>query len=188
MAGKNRKDTAAPVNIYLIGFMCSGKTSTGKALARLLKRRFADLDLIVEKKAGLKIAELVTAKGLKAFRKLEAGAMRELAGKRRLAAALGGGVYPSRRWAKLLKSTGVTVYLHCPWPELEKRLKAARGLRPRLRGPWKQARRRAKKLYTERLPFYRLSDLEINTSGLTPAQTAALIVGTLHNNSIFGGK
>ena len=133
----------------------------------------------MKKKAGLKITELVTVKGLKAFRKLEAGAVRELAGKRGLAAALGGGIYPSRRWAGLLKSTGVTVCLRCPWPELEKRLKAARGPRPRLRGPWEQARRRAKKLYAERLPLYRLADLEINTSGLTPSRTAALITRKL---------
>jgi len=162
-------------NIYLTGFMCAGKTSTGKILARRLKRRFADSDLIVEKKAGMKISKLVTTKGLKAFRDLETGAMREMAGKQGLVAALGGGIYPSRRWAKLLKTTGFTIYLHCLWAELEKRLKAARGPRPRLRGNWEQARRRAKKLYSKRLPFYRLSDLIINTTGRTPAGTAALI-------------
>ena len=91
------------VNIYLVGFMCAGKTSTGKALARLLKLRFADSDHMAEKKAGREIAELVPAKGLKAFRNLEARMVRELAGKRGLVVALGGGVYPSRKWAKLLK-------------------------------------------------------------------------------------
>ncbi|MCX5785502.1 MAG: hypothetical protein NTX59_07420 [Elusimicrobia bacterium] len=180
MADKNRKNTQTSVNIYLTGFMCAGKTSTGKALARLLKRKFADSDRLVEKQAGIKIAELVDTKGLRAFRKLEAGAVRALAGKRGLAAALGGGIYPSRRWAGLLKSTGVTVYLHCAWPELEKRLKIARDLRPRLSGHWEQARKRANKLYSKRLPFYRLADLEINAGRLTPAQTAALIARKLN--------
>lgn len=169
-------------NIYLLGFMCAGKTSTGRILARKLKRRFADSDRLVEKKTGLKITELVTAAGLKAFRKLEAGAVRELAGEQGLVAALGGGIYPSGLRAKLLKSTGVTVYLHCPWPELEKRLKSARGPRPLLGGPLKPALRRARKLYAERLPFYRLADLETSTAGLTPARTAAVIARMLNRD------
>lgn len=162
-------------NIYLTGFMCAGKTSAGLALARLLKRPFADSDRTVEKKYGRKAAELIAAGGLAAFRKKEAAAVKEIAARGGLVAALGGGVYPSRRWEKLLRTTGTIVYLACPWPELELRLKAARGPRPLLNGRWETARRRAKELYLRRLPAYRRADLTVSTAGKTPRRTAALI-------------
>ncbi|HAF96238.1 MAG: hypothetical protein A2X34_05535 [Elusimicrobia bacterium GWC2_51_8] len=163
-------------NIYLIGFMCAGKTSTGKALARLLKRGFVDSDRTVEKKAGLKIAELATGKGLKFFRKLEAGAVRELAGKGGLVAALGGGIYPSRRWAGLMKRTGITVYLRCAWPELAKRLEKNRAGRPLLAGT--NAKKRlagVEKLFNKRRSFYEKSDLIIDISTLVPEDAAKKI-------------
>ena len=180
MAEKNRKNPNAPVNIYLTGFMCAGKTSAGKALARLLKRKFADSDRLVENKAGLRIAELAAVKGLKAFRKLEAAAVRELAGKRGLVAALGGGVYPSRRWIGLFKSTGVTVYLHCAWPELARRLEKNRAGRPLLAGvSARKMLEKAETLFKKRLRFYKRADLIIPAGGLTPGQTAAKIKAAL---------
>lgn len=174
MAQKNGKDTLEAVgNVYLTGFMCSGKTTAGRALARLLRRPFLDSDLLLEKRAGEKIYALVKRRGRRAFRALEAAQVRELAALRGRVIALGGGVYPSARWEKLLNATGTVVFLHCPWPELENRLKAARGPRPLLAGRWEAARLRAKKLYGSRLRFYRKARLKASTSGLTPERTAA---------------
>ena len=50
-------------NIYLVGFMCAGKTLTGRALAGLLKRPFCDSDLALEKAGGANIAALIKEKG-----------------------------------------------------------------------------------------------------------------------------
>lgn len=176
MAKKNSKDTAPAVrNIFLTGFMCAGKTSAGKLLARALGLPLADSDALAEKKAGRPILEIVEKQGLAAFRKLESRCVKELAAGRGRVIALGGGVYPSRRWARALAASGLTVFLHCPWAELEKRLKPAAGTRPLLKGRWAAAGPRAKKLYAGRLRFYRRADVTINTGGLTPAQTAAKI-------------
>lgn len=152
--------------------MCAGKTLAGRALARALGLPFCDSDLLLEKKTGAAVPALIKTKGLAGFRRLEAALVKELAAKNGQVIALGGGVYPSRKWESLLKRTGVTVFLYCPWPELEKRLKAARSPRPLLAGPWEEAARRAKKLYEARLGFYRRADITVNTSGLTPSQTA----------------
>jgi shikimate kinase len=174
MAKNNGKDTLEAVgNVYLTGFMCSGKTTAGRALARLLKADFFDTDELLESRSGLSVHEFIRRKGLRAFREFEAMQVCELAAFRGCVVALGGGVYPSRRWEKLLKSTGTVVFLRCPWPELEKRLKAARGPRPLLVGPWAKARRRARKLYASRLPGYEKADLAVSTAGVTPAMTAA---------------
>lgn len=159
--------------------MCAGKTLAGRALARALRRPFADTDALLAARHGAPAAVLIKRRGLGAFRRLEAALVKELAGGSGRIVALGGGFYPSGARAGLLKKSGVTVFLACPWPELAKRLKAARGSRPLLAGPWALAGPRAKKLYAARLPYYRLADLTVNTAGLTPAQTAAKIKRTI---------
>lgn len=166
-------------NVFLTGFMCAGKTTVGKMLARRLGLPLADSDALVKRRAGRTIAELVEKRGLAAFRKKEAACVRELAQGRGRVVALGGGVYPSRRWEKTLAAGGTTVFLYCPWRELNKRLESARGPRPLLKGSWAAAGRRAGKLYARRLGFYRRADITVNTSGLTPARTAALIIKKL---------
>ncbi|MCM2268371.1 MAG: shikimate kinase [Elusimicrobiales bacterium] len=176
MAKKNEKsDSTALRNVYLAGFMGSGKTTLGRLLARKLKLRFADSDAAVERLAGRPVAALVRARGWAAFRALEAKAVRALAAGTGRVVALGGGVYPSRRWRGLLARTGVTVFLDCAWPELEKRLKPEAGRRPRLAGPWPRAAARAKTLYARRRPFYRLADITVDTTGLSPAAAADLV-------------
>ena len=176
MARKDRKDNLAPLkNVYLTGFMCAGKTAAGRELARGLGLPFRDSDALLEKAAEKSVAALVKEKGLARFRALEAALVKVLASSGGQIVALGGGVYPSPEWKRLLGTTGVTVFLACPWPELKKRLKAARGPRPLLAGPWEEAAARAEKLYAERKPFYCLADITVDTAGLTPAGTAAAI-------------
>jgi shikimate kinase len=176
MAKKNPENTAPALrNIFLTGFMGAGKTSAGKLLARALGRPLADSDALAGKKSGRSISEIAGKKGMAAFRRLEAQCVKELAAGQGRVIALGGGVYPSRRWKSALAASGTTVFLYCPWAELEKRLKPEADTRPLLKGRWETAALRAKKLYASRLRFYRRADITISTAGLTPAQTAARI-------------
>jgi len=155
--------------------MCAGKTLAGRALARALRRPFADTDALLAARHGATAGEMIERRGLGAFRRLEAALVKELAAGSGRVIALGGGFYQSGRRAALLRRSGVTVFLAGAWPELAKRLKTARGPRPLLAGPWELAEPRARKLYEARLPYYRRADLVVNTAGLTPAQTAAKI-------------
>lgn len=185
MAQKNRENTGpALMNIYLTGFMCAGKTLAGKALARVLGRPFCDSDILLEKEAGAAACALIKTKGLGGFRRLETALVKKLASRGGRVIALGGGIYPSRRWESLLKKTGITVFLYCPWPKLKGRLKAARPARPLLAGPWEKAAPRAKKLYAARLRFYRRADITIETGGFTPAKAAEKIKIALKKNAI----
>src|SRR3989338_420618 len=154
MAQKNGKDPGPALNIYLTGFMCAGKTLTGGALAAALGLPFLDSDAQLRKKTGTRLAVIIRRDGLGVFRRLEAALVKDLAARGGRVIALGGGVYPSRRWAGLLKRTGTTVFLDCPWPELAKRLEAERSGRPLLDGPWEKALPRAKKLYEARRGYF----------------------------------
>jgi len=57
--------------IFLTGFMCSGKTTDGKALAETLNIPFLDLDEELEKLSGISIWSFIEEKGITEFRKLE---------------------------------------------------------------------------------------------------------------------
>lgn len=174
MAKEHGKDTEAAVgNVWLCGFMCAGKTLAGRALARALRRPFADTDALLARRHGAPAGELIKKRGLGAFRRLEAALVKELAAGGGRVVALGGGFYPSGRRAALLKKSGRTVFLSVPWPELLRRLVKNRRGRPLLAGPWGKAAARAEKLFRSRLPYYRRAGLTVDISGLTPPQAAA---------------
>jgi shikimate kinase len=50
-------------NIALIGFMAVGKSAVGRNLAKRLRRRFIDLDRLIEKNEGMKVREIFEQKG-----------------------------------------------------------------------------------------------------------------------------
>ena len=58
-------------NVILIGFMGTGKSSTGKMLAQRLGCAFIDMDNKIEEEAGLSIPEIFAKLGEDHFRQLE---------------------------------------------------------------------------------------------------------------------
>ena len=160
--------------------MCAGKTLAGRALARALRRPFADCDALLARRHGAPAGELIRRRGLGAFRRLEAALVGELAAQGGRVVALGGGFYPSGRRAALLKRGGTAVFLSARWPELLARLESNRRGRPLLGGPWERAAARAEKLFKSRLPYYRRADITVDVSGLTPRQAAARVKKALN--------
>ena len=99
-------------HLALAGFMGSGKTSAGKAVAARLGRRFVDLDREVEERAGSAIAELFATRGEAGFREVEEEVAREvLRGGDPAVVALGGGAVLSERTRGDLAARAFTVFL-----------------------------------------------------------------------------
>ena len=99
-------------HLALAGFMGSGKTSAGKAVAARLGRRFVDLDQEVEERAGSAIAELFATRGEAGFREVEEEVAREvLRGGDPAVVALGGGAVLSERTRGDLAARAFTVFL-----------------------------------------------------------------------------
>ena len=90
-------------NVVLIGFMGTGKTSTGRALAQRLGRAFVDLDRMIEEEAGRSIPEIFASEGEAAFRALEREAVRRTAKRRALVISTGGGTVKDAANMALLK-------------------------------------------------------------------------------------
>jgi shikimate kinase len=80
------------INIYLIGMMGAGKSSTGIQLAERLGYRFFDTDAVIEAAAGQTIPAIFEHQGEDAFRELETQVLAELSAYQRLVIATGGGI------------------------------------------------------------------------------------------------
>src|SRR4051794_16672137 len=63
--------------IYLVGFMGSGKSTVGRALAEELGWRFVDLDQEIEQSQGMSVSEIFEQRGEPAFREIETAALRQ---------------------------------------------------------------------------------------------------------------
>ena len=99
-------------HLALAGFMGSGKTTTGRELAERLDRRFIDLDDLIEKRAGVTIADLFATGGETAFRELEERVAHEvLAEGDPAVVALGGGAVLSEKTRAELGRRAYTVLL-----------------------------------------------------------------------------
>ncbi len=146
--------------LYLVGFMCSGKTSVGQALAEQLGWPFVDIDHDIEAKEGKTIADIFRERGEAAFRKVET----EMLGRRVLrieagnpcVVALGGGAFVEPRNWQLVENNGVTIWLDCTLETIRKRLgdDSTR--------PLAADRSGLAQLYDDRRPIYGRADFRID--------------------------
>ncbi len=79
------------MNLVLIGYRGTGKSSVGRIVAEKLGRRFIDVDVYVEENEGKTIKEIFAQDGEAGFREIEATAIKELCGQDNMVIATGGG-------------------------------------------------------------------------------------------------
>lgn len=121
-------------NIVLIGFMGSGKTTFGKALAKHMNMEFLDTDAYIEEKAGKSIPQIFAEDGEAEFRRLETQILQYLRDSvKRTVLATGGGMPLRRENAGLLKEIGKVCYLTAAPQVIYNRVKGD-GNRPLLQG------------------------------------------------------
>lgn len=98
-------------NLILCGFMGSGKTSVGTALAKTLSKEFIDLDKYIEKNEGLTVSEIFARFGEEHFRNLETKAATCLGSESGRVISLGGGTVLRSENIPPLKQNGIIFYL-----------------------------------------------------------------------------
>jgi shikimate kinase len=170
------------MNIVLIGYRCSGKTSVGKLLASHLGREFVDLDATLERHAGTSIQNLVGERGWEFFRKLEHELVVEVCHKDGLVIAPGGGTVIQQENVCLLRENGFVVWLKGEAPILRARMlkeEQAGNVRPSLTGL--DSLEEIEEVLALRTPLYRrAADLVVDTTGLsTEEEVARAIMGKL---------
>jgi len=116
--------------VYIIGFMGSGKTTTGKKLASLLGWSFIDLDKVIEEKTGKTIAELFSYSGEDYFRDVESEALKGLQSEMNSIISTGGGTPCYGDNMAFMLETGLTIYLKLTPAQLKSRLIESKTERP----------------------------------------------------------
>jgi shikimate kinase len=135
MISKQKLPQPDHCSIFLVGLRCSGKSTVGKILSLRLALPLHDTDLMVVKKAGLSIAEIVEKDGWGAFRALESESLVKAAAIGGVIAG-GGGVVLSAKNRSLMRASGLVFYLAASVQSLYERMSGAynAGFRPSLSG------------------------------------------------------
>ncbi|MBN1862427.1 MAG: shikimate kinase [Dehalococcoidales bacterium] len=165
-------------SVALIGFMGTGKTAVGRALAEKLGREFIELDPLIEKKAGKTIPEIFSGDGEIAFRELEIAVTKEAAGKEKAVIACGGGVVLNKINIDRLREGAVIVYLTASPQAILKRTVNDDEERPLLKVP--DPARTIGELLEFRRPFYeRAAEITVDTSPIDVASVVDEIINRL---------
>ncbi len=160
------------MNIYLVGFMGTGKTTVGRLLAAQKKWNFIDLDELIELKEQRRIVDIFAKEGEPYFRKLEKKFLKQVASQKKFVVACGGGIVLDKDNIKLMKKTGVLICLCANCQEILKRVSSSNH-RPILNVA--KPRERIELLLKMRAPYYAQADKTIDTSGLSVKQVVAKI-------------
>lgn len=139
-------------NIILIGMMGAGKTTIGRALASHLDKEFVDSDHEIQKRTGVKIPVIFEIEGEAGFRKRESEVLVELAERKNIVLATGGGAVLNPENREILRRSGIVVYLRASVGDLYRRTQHDKN-RPLLQTQNLYAR--LSELYTQRDTLYR---------------------------------
>ena len=167
--------------IYLIGFMGSGKSAIGRRLSFLLKIPYYDMDQEIVKKMGMSIPEIFERHGEPFFRQQEHEFLKTFRDEWCIVST-GGGVAVNPSNSRLMRQTGLVLFLDATFPDIWKRISRD------VNRPIVQAstREQLEALFTTRKRFYKATaHITIRTEGRTLRQIteyAAFQVNRLKSN------
>lgn len=156
----SRSGHAAEPNLYLVGFMGTGKTTIGRAVAQRLRYQLLDSDHEIERQEDKSIPEIFASAGEPHFRTLEKAFIESGHPTDRCVVACGGGLVVQPGMLDRLKAKGVVICLHASLETILRRTSANRN-RPLLDVEDPMERIRA--LYQAREPVYKRSGVVILT-------------------------
>lgn len=157
-------------NIVLVGMPASGKSTIGVILAKELKYKFVDTDLLLQDATDQTLIEIIAERGLDGFLRFENEIVSRLQA-RRTVIATGGSVIYGNEAMEHLKAGGTVVYLKHRYEVIASRLTNIT-----TRGVVMRKGATLRDLFRERTPLYeRYADLTIEADGLTTEQTVQAI-------------
>lgn len=163
------------MNVILIGFMGSGKTTIGKALSRIKGMELIDTDELIERNQSITIKEIFQRYGEARFREIERDTISSLEGVDGCIISVGGGAVMREENFSTLKRIGTTVFLDAPFDKIIRNLKGK--FRPLVGNTIDEDNLR--KLLDSRYPTYKKADVVIDTDKLNVEETVEAILRSL---------
>lgn len=167
--------TNARATLVLIGFMCSGKSTVGKALAAALGLPYNDLDRVIEAEVG-PLLPFFQRHGEEAFRQIERQQLELLLAGPPIVLATGGGTPCECDAMDLLLQRSTVLWLDVSLPSLMPRIIRAGGDRPLLFGLCGDALEvRVQELLAQRTPVYARATYRVPADEAVPAVVARIL-------------
>ena len=161
-------------NIIITGMPGAGKSTMGVILAKSLRMKFVDTDILIQEDTGRLLQEIIDAEGPEAFKKIEE---RTILSRRyhNAVIATGGSVVFSGRAMEYLKTGGIVLYLEISFEEMVRRLGniTTRGI-VLVRGQG------LREMYDQRVPLYeKYADITVDCSGDDFEDRVGNVIGQL---------
>lgn len=165
-------------NIYLVGFMGTGKSAVGRELAKKKKWHFVDLDELIEFKEKRAITDIFAQEGEPYFRRIEKKTLKEVAKEKGFVVACGGGIVVNEENIKIMQDSGAIICLKATPSAILKRV-SGQTHRPLLNV--KDPKKRIELLLKLRSPYYAKADKSIDTSKLSVKEVVGKISKAISN-------
>ncbi len=163
------------MNLVLIGYRGTGKSTVGKILARKLGRTVVSTDAEIVKRANLSVPDIVKQFGWDHFRDLESAVCRDVAAQDQLIIDTGGGAILRPENVEVLRKTGTLIWLTATVETITRRI-GGDTQRPSLTGT-KSFIDEIREVLNERTPKYQAAAANVvPTDGISSAQVADRIL------------
>lgn len=151
-------------NIYIIGFMASGKSTLGKKLSKYLKCDFIDTDKLIEKELAKTIPEIFKDDGEEVFRNQERKALKKLIkSENNSVVSTGGGLPCNQENLDLMLKNGIVIFLELDLKSVFNRVKSSKTKRPLLTNlNDSELSEKINTLYQQREAYYKQAHIIVN--------------------------
>lgn len=171
------------MNIALIGYRGTGKSTIGHLLSNKLGMVYVSFDAEIVRRAGMSIPEIVERYSWDRFRELEAGVVADFAARDRQILDTGGGVVTRPENIAALRERSIVVLLEANIQDIVQRIGATDD-RPSLTGE-KSFTEEVEEVLEQRRSLYEAAaDHRINTSTLTPEQAVEEVIKVFRHHGL----
>lgn len=172
-------------NLYLVGFMGTGKSTVGRLVARQVGFDFVDSDHEIERLQGKPVSQIFAEQGEAAFRAMEREFVERGHPPKRCVVSCGGGLIVPPGMLELIRSRGVVVCMHAPIDTIIQRTLHATH-RPLL--AVENPEQRLRDLYAQREALYRRSGTLVLTDKRPLREIAAHVLRVYRQEAVSFGK
>lgn len=161
------------MNLYLIGYRCTGKNSVGRQVAQNMLFGFIHADELLAESCEQPIPDFVAANGVEALQRLEVYILKEIARKNGYVVAVGDGIALQADNITRMQESGIVIWLQASAETILKRMQDDDpGLTPK----------DIKKLLSRQASFYKqAADYAVDTDSLEVDEVCEKVLHIINN-------